>query len=68
MTRLYLLLTGVLFGVVAAAHLVRVLNGWAVAVGPWSVPMWVSWLGTAVPGALSVWAFRLVAGYGDDKP
>lgn len=57
--RPYLLVSGVLFCLVAILHLLRVVNGWELQFGPWSVPMWFSWGGTIIPGALSVWAFRL---------
>ena len=60
--RTYLAVTGTLFGAVALFHLLRVVNGWTAVVGPWSVPMWISWLGTIVPGALCCWAFRLASG------
>jgi hypothetical protein len=57
--RTYLLISGVLFCFVAILHFLRVISGWELLVGPWSVPMWVSWVGTVVPGVLSVWAIRL---------
>lgn len=57
--RPYLLLSGTLFALVALLHLVRVLQGWAFELGPWSVPVSVSVVGTLVPAALSLWAFRL---------
>jgi hypothetical protein len=57
----YLVISGVIFGVVALLHFLRVVNGWAFEVGPWSVPMWVSWLGTVGPAVLCVWAFRLAS-------
>jgi hypothetical protein len=57
--RAYLFLSGTIFGAVALLHLVRVVNHWASQVGPWSVPLWVSWGGTLVPAALCLWAFRL---------
>ena len=60
-SRTYLVISGTVFGIVAALHLLRVVNGWAVVVGPWSAPMWVSWLGTLVPAVLCVWAFRLAS-------
>ena len=59
--RPYLLVSGVVFCLVALLHLVRVINGWGLQCGPWPVPIWVSWGGTVVPGILSVWAFRLAA-------
>ena len=54
----YTLLSGVIFGVVALLQLVRALAGWAVQIGPWSVPVWFSWIVVAVAGALSIWALR----------
>ena len=60
-SRTYLVFSGTVFGIVAVLHLLRVVNGWAVVVGPWSVPMWVSWLGALVPAGLCVWAFRLAS-------
>jgi len=41
----YALVSSLIFAAVAAAHLVRLLNRWAVQVGPYSVPMSVSWIG-----------------------
>ena len=55
----YLVVSGSVFGLVAVLHLLRVINGWEVVVGPWSAPMAVSWLGAIFPAVLSVWAFRL---------
>jgi len=55
----YLLVSGTVFGLVALLHLIRVLNGWPMELGPWSVPLWASVCGTLGPGFLSGWAFRL---------
>lgn len=60
-TRGYLAVTGTLFGAVCLFHLLRVVNGWNAVVGPWSVPMWISWLGTIVPAVLCAWALRLAS-------
>jgi hypothetical protein len=59
--RAYLLISGTFFGIVAVLHLLRVVNSWAFVLGPWSFPIWVSWLGTVVPGVLSIWALRLAS-------
>lgn len=59
--RPYLLVSGVVFLLVALLHLLRALNGWELQYGPWTVPMWVSWGGTVGPVLLSVWAFLLAA-------
>jgi acyl-CoA reductase-like NAD-dependent aldehyde dehydrogenase len=57
--RTYLIISGCIFGIVAILHLLRVVNGWTLVLGPWTVPMWVSWVGTIVPALLCGWAFRL---------
>ncbi len=57
----YLLVSGALFALVALAHLTRVLNGWPLEAGPWSIPAWASICGTIGPGFLSAWAFRLAS-------
>lgn len=55
----YCLVSGVLFALVALAHLLRVINGMSVQVDDYLVPMSVSWIGTVVPAVLAVWAFRI---------
>jgi hypothetical protein len=54
----YTLLSGVVFGIVALLQLVRAIAGWAVQIGPWSVPVAFSWIVVVVAGGLSIWAFR----------
>ena len=60
-SRVYLVVSGSVFAIVAVLHLLRALNGWAVDVGPWSLPVGVSWLGAAFPAVLSAWAFRVAS-------
>ena len=60
-TRPYLAVSGTFFGGVALLHVLRVVNGWQAVVGPWSAPMWISWLGTVIPAVLCAWAFRLAS-------
>ena len=55
----YFLISGLLFTLVAIAHLLRLVFGMSVQVDGAAVPMAVSWVGFAVPGALAYWAFRL---------
>lgn len=57
--RQYLIISGVVFAVVALMHLCRVFTGWPFQLGSWMVPLWVSWIGVVLPGGLSIWAFRL---------
>lgn len=47
-----------IFAIVALGHVVRIALALPVHIGTMSVPMWVSWAGLAVAGALSVWGFR----------
>jgi hypothetical protein len=48
MSTYYALVSALIFAVVAAAHLLRLVNRWAVQVGPYSVPMSVSWIGLVI--------------------
>ena len=50
--------SGVVFAVVAIAHLVRAIQQLPVTVGTTVLPVWSSWVAVAVAGSLSVWAFR----------
>jgi len=57
----YCLVSGILFSIVAIAHLLRILNGMSVQVDDYAVPMAVSWIGLVVPALLASWAFRIRA-------
>ena len=59
--RLYFVLSGGLFGLIALAHLVRLVNQTPAQLGGWAVPFWLSWLALIVPGFLCLWAFRLAS-------
>ena len=52
---------GVIFAVVALLHLVRIYMDWAVTIGEWSVPMWVSWIALVVAGCLAFIGLRFAA-------
>ena len=54
----YVVVSGVLFGVIAVVQAVRALNQWPVQVDGFDVPVWVSWIAMVVAGSLCVWAFR----------
>ena len=54
----YVVVSGVLFGVIALVQVVRALNQWPVQVAGFDVPVWVSWVAMVVAGSLCVWAFR----------
>jgi hypothetical protein len=58
--RAYLQISGALFGLIALAHLLRVVRHWPVDLGGHIVSLWASWLGLLLAGGLSIWAFRLI--------
>ncbi|MEK9178200.1 MAG: hypothetical protein AAB801_00290 [Patescibacteria group bacterium] len=49
----YYRVSGIIFGVVAFFHLLRLVLGWSVNIGPYNIPMWASYLGVVVAGYLS---------------
>lgn len=55
----YCNVTGVLFSLVALAHLSRIVLGLPVLIGDYALPMSISWIATIVPAGLAVWGFRL---------
>lgn len=57
--RTYLLIAGTVFSVVAAAHLFRVFAGVDLVVMDWTMPLWLSWIGTALTAYLAYMSFRL---------
>lgn len=57
--RQYCIVSGALFTVVSAAHLLRLVLALPVQVDEFIVPLQVSWVGTIVPGFLAYQAFRL---------
>jgi len=57
--RTYLCFSGTIFGIVATLHVLRLVNGWPFQVGPFILPVALSWAGAAVAAGLCLWAFRL---------
>lgn len=57
--KVYLYVSSLIFGVVALAHLLRVVNQWPVQVNAFAVPQWVSWPGLVVAGVLCIWGITL---------
>jgi hypothetical protein len=56
----YLVISATVFAVVAVAHLVRAIEQWPITVGPYSIPVDLSWLAAIVAAALSLWAILLL--------
>jgi hypothetical protein len=58
----YLIISATVFAVVAIAHVVRAIEQWPITIGPWQVPLEVSWLAAVATAALSVWSILLLRG------
>jgi len=49
---------GFIFLVVLIVHLLRVLNGWAVSIDEFEMPMWASWVAIVLAGCLAYHGLR----------
>lgn len=57
----YIVVSVLVFCLVALVHIVRLWEAWPVQIGATSIPVWISWLGLAVSALLAFWgltAFR----------
>ena len=54
------MVAGAIFAAVALLHALRLLMGWPVVIGGWTVPMWLSGIGLVIAGGLSYVALGLV--------
>ena len=55
----YLTVAGAIFVAVALAHLVRAVMDWPIVIAGWIVPIWLSWLGFVIAGALGIFGLSL---------
>ena len=55
MSNSYAAVTVLVFAIVAIMHLVRIINGWSVVIGPHKIPMSVSWAGLVVSALRALW-------------
>jgi len=58
-SRNFLRIAGTIFALVALAHLLRIIMGWPVMIGTWSIPIWISLIALVGAGLLSVTGLRL---------
>jgi hypothetical protein len=59
-TKAYLIVSTVIFAVVAVMHLLRLVLGWSVVLGMTSVPLWVSMLAVLVSAGVAIWGLSLM--------
>ena len=57
MSNSYAVVSALIFAVVAIAHIVRLVKGWNVAIGPYNVSMNVSWVALVVAALIAIWGF-----------
>jgi len=57
--KLFHLIAGTVFALVALLQALRIYMGWSVVIDGWSAPMWVSWIAIVVAGGLSYFASTL---------
>jgi hypothetical protein len=57
MINYYAAASALIFAIVAIVHLIRILRGWAVQIGPHPVPMSLSWIGLIIAALLAIWGF-----------
>jgi len=57
----YAMVSATVFAVVAVVQVLRLVNQWYVQIGPYTVPLWFSWIAVIVAAALSLWGFRTAA-------
>jgi len=57
--RTFSLVGGVVFGLIAVGHMLRIVLGWSFTVQNFSVPMWASALAVVILGYLAYEGFRL---------
>jgi len=55
----FLLVTSSIFALIALLHALRLIYDWNVAIGEWTVPVWVSAVGFLIAGYLAVQGFLL---------
>jgi len=52
-SKTFQLIAGVIFAIVAVMHLSRIIFGWQVVLGEWTLPVWISYFGLVVAGFLA---------------
>ena len=57
--KLFHLIAGTIFALVALLQALRLYMDWPVVIGDWSAPMWISWIAIIVAGGLSYFALTL---------
>jgi len=62
--RIYVYVTGVFFGLVGIAQFIRAFFRLPIHLAALEIPVWPSWIASAVTLGLCVWAFSIVRSQG----
>jgi len=58
--KLYILYASIVFLFAFTLHFLRVINGWALQIGDWIVPVWFSFIAMFITGAILFFGIRLL--------
>jgi hypothetical protein len=56
----FIAITTLIFILVALAHAFRLYQQWPLQVGPYAIPVYVSWFGLAIAAVLAIWGIALL--------
>lgn len=59
-TKTYIIVSGIIFGIVAIGHGFRLATELVVKLGEWNIPMIASWGGMLIALTLSAWSIMLL--------
>ena len=59
-TKIYLIVSTMIFALVGIMHLLRLVMGWSAQVGTLSVPLWASLLAMLVCASVALWGMTLM--------
>lgn len=56
--KIFIRISGIIFGMVAVLHLLRITTGIQVLIGDFSLPIWVNWMGFFATSFLCFWLWK----------
>ncbi len=59
-TKSYMIVSTLIFALVALMHLIRITQGWPILLGTMTVPLWVSVLALLVFALVALWGISLI--------
>jgi hypothetical protein len=61
MSNAYAAVSALIFAIVTVMHLIRIVDRWSVAIGPYNISMNVSWVALALAAPLAIWGFAQIS-------